>query len=298
MALPAAPPADLLAPDFLRKLERLHLVSRRVFAGRGWGERRSSKRGASVEFADFRNYADGDDLRHLDWNAFGRLDRLFIKLFVEEEDLAVHVLVDASRSMAYGDPPKIDYARCTAAALAYLGLCGFDRVALWAYGERLRASFGPVRGKANARGCLHWLAALEADGGTSTGAALRELALRAKRPGLAIVISDFLDPDHAQGLRALAARRFEVVAIHLLDQADLEPRLAGDLKLVDAETGAEREITVTQGLLRAYRRSLAEFCGGLDDTCRRCGITLVRTSTAQPFTDLVLGYLRRRGVVK
>jgi len=287
----------LLTPEFLRKLEQLRLVSRRAFVGRTWGERRSRKRGASVEFADFRDYTHGDDLRHLDWNAFARLDRLFLKLFVEEEDLNVYVLVDASRSMTFGAPPKFDYGRRAAGALGYLALCNFDRLTLWTYGERLRAAFGPARGRALALPSLHWLASLEADGGTSTGAALREFSLRTSRPGLVIVISDFLDEDHLEGLRSLMARQFEVVVLHLLDPADVEPELAGDLKLVDSETGAEREITVTRTLLRAYQQSLREFCDRLDEACRRYGIHLLRTSTAEPFEDLVLKYLRRRGVV-
>jgi uncharacterized protein (DUF58 family) len=291
-------PQDLLTPEFLRKLERLRLVSRRAFAGKTWGERRSKKRGASVEFADFRNYTHGDDLRHLDWNAFARLDRLFLKLFVEEEDLSVYLLVDASRSMAFGDPPKFDYARRTAGALGYLALCNFDRVTFWSYGERLRGVFGPTRGRGRALAGLRWLAGLEADGATASGAALREFALRTKRPGLAIVISDFFDADHLEGLKALASRQFEVAALHLLDADELRPALAGDLKLVDSETGAEREITVTQGLLRAYQHSLAEFCGGLDATCRALGIHLLRVSTAEPFENLILRYLRKRGIIE
>jgi len=297
--MPVLDPAqELLTPDFLRKLERLRLVCRRVFVGRGWGERRSRKRGASIEFADFRSYAHGDDLRHLDWNAFARLDRLFLKLFVEEEDLSVYLLVDCSRSMSFGSPSKFDYAQRAAGALGYLALCNFDRVTYWSYGEGLRACFGPTRGKGRALAGLHWLAALEPTGVTATGAALREFALRTKRPGLAVVISDFMDADHLAGLRALVGRRFEVAALHLLDPQELQPRLAGDLKLVDSETGAEREITVTQGLLRAYQRSLQAFCGRLDEACRRYGINLLRASTAEPFDDLILKYLRRRGMVE
>jgi len=288
----------LLTPEFLRKLERLRLVSRRVFAGRVWGERRSKKRGASVEFADFRDYVHGDDLRHLDWNAFARLDRLFLKLFVEEEDLNVALLVDASNSMTFGQPPKFDYARRVAAALGYLALCNFDRVTFWSYGERLRSVFGPTRGRGRALESLRWLEGLQADGATSSGAALREFALRAKQPGLVAVISDFFDEDHLDGLKALAGRGFEVTAMHVLDEEELRPSLAGDLKLVDSETGSEREITVTQGLLRAYQRRLREFCDALDACCRRFGIHSLRISTSEPFEDLILNYLRRRGMIE
>ena len=290
--------APLLTPDFLRKLERLRLVSRRVFAGRVWGERRSKKRGASVEFADFRNYAFGDDLRHLDWNAFARLDRLFLKLFVEEEDLNVYILIDASESMAFGEPPKFDYARRAAGALGYLALCNYDRVTFWTYGERLRSVFGPTRGVNCALGSLQWLAGLQAEGRTSSGAALREFGVRAEQPGLVVIVSDFFDADHVEGLKALVGGRFEVAALHLLDATELEPGLVGDLKLVDCETGAEREITVTQGLLRAYQRRLREFCDGIDQACRRFGIVPLRASTAEPFEDLILRYMRKRGLIE
>jgi uncharacterized protein (DUF58 family) len=287
----------LLTPEFLRKLESLRLISRRVFAGRTWGERRSRKRGASVEFADFRNYTDGDDLRHLDWNAFGRLDKLFLKLFVEEEDLCVYILVDASKSMSFGEPAKFDYARRAAGALGYLALCNSDRVTFWSYGEKLRAVFGPTRGRGKALASLHWLAGLEAEGATQGGESFHEFVLRAKQPGLVIAISDFLDMDHLEGLKVLAARKFEVVAIHVLAEEELHPELAGDLKLVDSETGTEREITITQGLLRAYQNNLRNFCDEIDSCCLRYGMHLVRTSTAAPFEDLILKYLRKRGMI-
>jgi len=295
--LPETTSPPLLTPEFLRKLEQLRLISRRAFVGRTWGERRSRKRGASVEFADFRDYTHGDDLRHLDWNAFARLDRLFLKLFVEEEDLNVYVLLDASRSMAFGSPAKFDYGRRAAGALSYLALCNFDRVTLWSYGEHLRAVFGPARGSSQALPSLQWLTGLEAAGATSSGAALREFSLHTPRPGLVIVISDFFDPDHLEGIRSLIARQCEVVLFHVLSSEDLTPDFAGDLKLVDSETGAEREITVTRGLLKGYQQALREFCGRLDNACRRYGVHLVRTSTSEPFEDLILRYLRRRGII-
>lgn len=297
MATDSTQSAPLLTPEFLRRLERLRLVSRRVFAGRTWGERRSKKRGASVEFADFRNYTHGDDLRHLDWNAFGRLDKLFLKLFVEEEDLSVYVLIDASKSMTFGRPPKFDYARRAAGALGYLALCNADRVTLWSYTDRLLDVFGPARGRFRALAGLQWLGSLQADGATSSGAALREFAVRTKQQGLVIVVSDFLDSDHIEGMRILVGRHFEVVALHILDEEELRPTLTGDLKLIDSETGTEREITVTQGLLRAYQRSLKEFCDTIDAACNRYGVHLIRTSTADPFEDLILKYLRKRGMV-
>jgi hypothetical protein len=200
---PAAEP--LLAPDFLRRLERLRLATRRLFPGRMRGERRSTRRGASVEFADFRNYAQGDDLRYLDWNVYARLERLFIKLFVEEEDLHVYLLVDGSESMTFGSPAKFDYARRAAAALGYIALHSLDRVGFAVLGPRVRAIKAPARGRGAALDCFGWLQEQAAEGGTNLAASLREFALRTRRRGVAVLISDFLDPGYADGLRACSA---------------------------------------------------------------------------------------------
>jgi uncharacterized protein (DUF58 family) len=288
----------LLTPEFLRKLERLRLISRRVFAGKTWGERRSKKRGVSVEFADFRNYAAGDDLRRLDWNAFARLDRMFLKLFVEEEDLSVYILLDASRSMTFGNPRKFDYARRAAGALGYLALANGDRLTLHCYRRDLGESFGPTRGKGRAWESFHWLNSLPAEGGAGGGAALQEFARRVKTPGLVIVLSDFFDREHLAGLKALAARRCEVLLLQILDREELSPTLTGDLKLIDSETGEEREITVTRGLLKQYQNNLRQFCQDLEAAGRRYGLTVIRAASDDPFEDLILRYLRRRGLVE
>jgi uncharacterized protein (DUF58 family) len=295
---PTAAPEPLLTPELLRKLEQLRICVRRAFAGRIRGERRSPRKGASVEFADFRNYVRGDDLRYLDWNAYARLERLFLKLFVEEEDLSVYVLIDRSHSMAFGEPPKLLYAARAAAALGYIALCGLDRVILASFSGRLDRVMTPARGRGAAGRLFDWLEQLGAEGPTQSAASLREFALRSKRPGLAVVISDGFDPGFPASLRALLHRRFEMTFLHLLADSELQPDFVGDLKLVDSETGEEREITVTQGLLRNYQRGLDEFCGGIERFCLRYGMSYVRCSTSYPFDDLILRYLRRRRMVK
>lgn len=293
----------LLEPGFLARLERLSLLSRRIYAGRMQGQRRSTRRGASVEFADYRNYVPGDDLRHVDWNTFARLERLFLKLFVEEEDLTVHLLVDASRSMAFGQPPKLVYAQRVAASLGYIALSGFDRVAASILGgEDASAAPAPRANPRNSRiatpmQLFQLLGSARAEGRVELGRALRRYALAAGRAGVAVVVSDFLDPAYEEGLRALAARRFDVTVIHVLDRTEVEPDLVGDLRLVDAETGETREISVSQYLLAQYRKALAEFCSGLSAVCSRYGMNYVRATTDVPFDELVLRTLRARGVV-
>lgn len=288
----------LLEPEFLRKLEQLSLVSKKVFAGQLKGERRSTRRGTSVEFADFRNYTLGDDLRYIDWNTFARLEKLFLKLFVEEEDLHVYMLLDGSQSMAYGSPTKFDYGRRVAAALGYIGLTSFDRVGATVFGTRMRDHLTPVRGRQQVFPYFSFLERAAPGGQTSLAASLKEYALRTRRPGVAVLISDFFDPEWETGLKALLHRRFQVTVIHVLDRSEVRPDCLGDLKLVDCETGEEREITISAGLLRDYQQAVDRFCGGIQDTCRRYGADYLLAITDRPFEDLILRWLRSAGLVR
>ena len=289
---------ELLTPDFLRKIERLSLVAKRVFPGRLKGERRSTKRGSSVEFADYRNYTVGDDFRRVDWNVYARLEKLFLKLFVEEEDLYVYLIVDASRSMDFGHPGKLLYARRIAAALSYIALSNLDRVGLAVLSGPTAHTLSPKRGKQSAAAIFDWLGSIRAGGDTQLSASLRDFSLRTPQPGLAIVVSDFLDKDYRKALSTLVSRKFEVTVFHLLDQDEVKPPAVGDLLLIDCETDERREITVTQTLLRKYQQRLAEFCGGLESCCSRYGCNYVRITNQSPFEDLILSYLRRRRMVK
>lgn len=288
----------LLTPDFLRKIERLSLVAKRVFPGQLRGERRSTKRGASVEFADYRNYTTGDDFRRVDWNVYARLEKLFMKLFVEEEDLHVYILLDASKSMEFGSPSKLMYAKRIAAALSYIALANLDRVGLAALSGSNAAVLSPKRGKQSAFGVFEWLKSVQPSGPTDLAASLRDFSLRTNQPGLAIVISDFFDPDYVKGLAALASRKFEITVLQVLDQEEVEPPLVGDLMLVDSETDQRREVTITQGLLKKYKQRLAEHCGGIEGYCTRYGCNYVRVTNQSPFEDLILSYLRQRGTLK
>jgi uncharacterized protein (DUF58 family) len=287
----------MLEPEFLRKLERLSLVAKRTFRGQLKGEKRSPRRGTSVEFADYRDYTPGDDLRRVDWNTYARLERLFLKLFMEEEDLHVYLLVDTSRSMGFGSPAKLAYAQRVAAALGYVGLTQEDRVGATLFAERLRATLPPTRGRGNVFTFFRFLEGARAEGVTSFGACLREYALRTRRPGVAVVMSDCFGADVETGLKALLYRKFQVTLLHVLDREELQPTLVGDLKLIDSETGEAREITVSASLLRQYQRTVDAFCGGLQAFCRRYGVDYVRTTTDTPFEDLILKYLRRSGLV-
>jgi uncharacterized protein (DUF58 family) len=295
----SATSGPLLDPEFLHKLEQLELVSRRIFVGRMKGERKSKRRGSSVEFAEHRNYAFGDDLRHIDWNVYGRLDRLFLKLFLEEEDLHVYTLLDTSRSMDFGTPTKLRYGKQVAAALSFIALVNHDRILVDTFSARLDQGLHGVRGRSQMWRVVQYLDHLEATGASDLTAAAREFAIRHPGKGVVVVISDFLDKrGYQDALRYLLARNMDIYVIHILSQEEVEPDLVGDLRLVDCEDDEAAEITISAPLLKRYKDNLNAFVGGLKEWCTQRGITYIFTNNQYPFDKLVLNYLRERGLVK
>jgi uncharacterized protein (DUF58 family) len=285
----------LLTPEFLAQLERLSLFSRRVFRGRVKGERRSPRRGQSVEFADYRAYGVGDDLRYVDWNIYGRTDRLYVKLFVDEEDLCLHLLVDASASMDYGRPSKLEYAARLAAALGFVGLVNHERVGVGVLRERVAEGWAPVRGRSHVTALLDFLGGVRPAGATGLNEGLAAYARNVAQPGLAVVVSDLLDPQgYEQGIRALLEQRFDVHVIHVLAPEEMDPDLAGDLRLVDSETGETRELSVDGETLRGYRDRLREFLDRAEAFCRSVEIGYHRVTTDVPVDQVVLAQLRGR----
>ena len=297
--MPATAPPALLDPEFLRKLEQLELVSRKIFVGRMKGERKSKRRGSSVEFADHRNYTVGDDLRHIDWNVYGRLDKLFLKLFLEEEDLHVYTLLDTSLSMDFGDPTKLHYGKQVAAALSFIGLVNHDRVMIDAFTSGLDQGMPSVRGRSQMYRVVQYLDSIRASGSSDLTAAAKAFAIKHPGKGIVVVVSDFLDKrGHADALRYLLARNMDIYVVHVLAQEEVEPELTGDLKLVDSEDDDFAEITVSAPLLKRYKENLNAFVGGLKDWCTKRGITYIFTTNHNPFDKLILNYLRERGLVK
>ena len=293
---------QMLDAQVMAMLDQLDITSRKIFSGKIQGERRSRRRGQSVEFADFRPYVHGDDLRFVDWNIYGRLDRLFLKLFLEDEDLSLVVAVDRSGSMAYGNPPKFDYARRLAMALGYIGLVNHNRVTLCAFGgEAGVARSTAMRGRRRTSEMGRWLLGLEAAGDAGFDDAMRSIALSRHGRGVLVVISDFLVPGGTErGLRYVCGRGFDVHAIQLLAPEELEPAahgVTGDLRLVDIESGAETEVTATAAVVRAYRASLDAHVAALRDFCVRRGITHTLVPTTMKLDTLLVDYLRRRGLV-
>jgi uncharacterized protein (DUF58 family) len=293
--MPATTRQAFFTSEFLAQLERLSLLSRRIFRGRVKGERRSLRRGHSVEFCDYRAYGVGDDLRYVDWNIYGRLDRLHVKLFVDEEDLCLHLIVDASASMNFGSPAKLACAVRLAAALGFVGLVNLERVGVGVLRERVAEGWPPTRGRNQVTGLLDFLAAVEPAGGTSLNDGLGSYASRARQTGLAVVISDLLDPaGYESGVRALLERRFDVHLIHVLSPEEMNPELAGDLRLVDSETGEMRELSMDGDAVRTYRERLHQFLDRAEGFCRTKEIGYHRLVSDANVEEFVLGQLRDR----
>jgi uncharacterized protein (DUF58 family) len=294
---------------FLRRLEHLALHTRRAASGQQQGERRSKKHGQSVEFADFRLYTPGDDFRRIDWNAYARLERLFIKLFVEEEDLTLHLLIDSSHSMEWGEPTKLAYAARTAGALGYISLLGLDQVTVTALGSTRALSeryFPAVRGKVSAVplfGFLRRLFAPPLSNGPETNqsgplAWLSAYLATVRRPGPAVLMSDLMDDGWQPALNLMAGRGFDLTIIQLLTPDELAPELSGDFKLVDAETAVTVELTADYETLERYRRHLAEWQAGWRRFSASRGIHYLTISTALPLEELLFAQLPRQGVLR
>ena len=284
---------ELLSTDFLTQLERLTLLSRRSFRGRVKGERRSPRKGISVEFSDYRQYGVGDDLRYVDWNVYARLDRLYLKLFVDEEDLCLHLLVDASASMGFGEPSKLAYSARLAGALGFVGLVGLERVGVGVVRDRMAEGFPPARGRSQAIPLMDFLGRLRASGTTSLNDGLAAYALRSREAGLAVLVSDLMDPGgYERGLKALLERRFDVHVVHVLAADEMNPSFGGDLRLLDAETDEERDLTLDGEALRGYHQRLREFLERAEQFCRGNEIAYHRVVTDTPVEEFMLRQLK------
>ena len=304
---------SLLTPELLRRLEQFQLLAARRAKSSAKGERRSRARGQSVEFADYRTYVHGDDFRYLDWNLYGRLERLFLKLYEEERELPVRIFLDASESMTFGTPRKFDFARQVAAAMGYVALCGFDRVSVIPFPQApndpaldpavrsrelaARAALRSVRGRKSSLQFFDNLAQLRAGGAADFNQALRRGALEARQAGLAVVLSDFLDPaGYETGLKALTGRGFQVDVVQILAPEELAPSTFGDLRLVDSETGSTQEVTFGRYRLRAYQQTVQNFIQRLREYCQARGINFFSVSSGLSLEDLLLKQLRKAEV--
>lgn len=297
---PAAPPEEeLFGDDFQRKLDYLALVSRRVFTGRMRAERRTKKTGSGVEFADHREYQPGDDFRYLDWNIYQRFDRLLLRLYEEEEDLAIYFIIDASGSMAFDGARKLRYAKRVCAALAYVGLANLDRVSIVSTSDRVMERMPATRGKARIFKVFRFLSEIEPSGETHLEDALKSFVAQNKRRGLAVLVSDLYDPQgFERGINVLRYNKFDPFVVHVTDPVDAKPKLVGDVLVYDCESGEEREVTVTPKILEQFRQAHESYLAEVQRFCSTHQVPYIAASVDVPFDELILRVFRRGGFLR
>lgn len=290
--------ATFLQPEFLKRLERLRLVAKRLSSSGLRGEHPSSRKGFSLEFSDYRKYQKGDDLRYVDWNVYRRLDRLFLKAFTAEEEMNVYLLLDASRSMAEGTPPKIEYAKYVAAALGYVGLKNLDRVGGAAFASGLRSSLALGRGRKQILSLFNFLGKLSCEGETDLEVSVKSFSTLFPRPGLVVLLSDLFDPrGWRAGLEELLRKKNQLLVIHISDESEIRVEARGDVSLFGVEGEGERRVFLDEGLVRAFHREIERYLEEIASFCLRREVDYLQTTTGTPFEDFVLLALRRvRGI--
>jgi uncharacterized protein (DUF58 family) len=296
--MPEALQNVLLEPSFLRRLEQLQLTARRILKGQQHGERRSRARGQSVEFADFRNYSIGDDLRYLDWNLYARLEKLFLKLYEEEQEMRVTLFLDGSESMGFGEPSKLLAAKKIAAALGYIALANFDAVSGVALGEKM-TKLRSLRNRKSSSCLFDFLSNIQPSGSAGLNVELRKHANSVQRGGLAIVLSDLLEATgFEEGLTAIQSRGCDIFLFHILAPEERKPDFSGDFRLLDAETASSEEVSFPRVRLAAYEKSVQAWCNGVQGICNKRGILYLPIGSEMPFEDVVLKTLRKTGALK
>ncbi|MFC1736810.1 DUF58 domain-containing protein [Candidatus Hydrogenedentota bacterium] len=289
----------LLEPDFLKRLERLAIACKKAQLGMTKGERPSRRKGSSIEFADYRDYVQGDDLRFVDWNIFGRLDSLYLKLFRDQEDLTLHLMIDASKSMSFGNPRKLEFACKMAAALGYIALVGYDRITAEAFMGDTSVRLPNCRGKAAGGKLFAFLEGIEASGITSLEEDCRSYVIRNRSKGVAILFTDFFDPEGYEGcLRRLMQSGSELYVVHVLAPEEIDPEVMGDLKLVDCETQTFSEISMSPALLKRYKKNRDAFCEEIRRFCVSRNIGYFLAPSNAPVEQLTLDVLRKGGLVR
>ena len=293
---------ELIDGRLMAKLDQLDVISRKIFAGKMQGERRSKRRGISVEFADYRHYTHGDDLRFVDWNIYARLDKLFLKIFLEEEDLSLVIAVDTSASMDWGSPSKMLFAQRLAMALGYIGLVNHNRVTLATFADGEISRLPNLRGRRRINEMGNWLLNIEPGGPSGFDTAMRTLALTRQGKGVMILISDFMFKEgYEKGLRYLAGGGYDTFIMQTLSPQEVDPGkhgLTGDVRLVDIEDEDAAEVTVSAALLKRYKQNLDAYCGALREYCVKRGMMHITIDTATELDNLLMDYLRKRGLLK
>ncbi len=286
---------SLTSPAFIRRLDSLYLLARKILGGSLQSDRRSTKKGSGITFADYAQYSFGDDYRSIDWRVYAKFESLLIKLFELEEDATIYLLLDLSPSMT----SKQVYAKQLAAALGYIALNTLDRLAIYGLADRLTPIFEPARGRNLALPFLRSLETAPSFGtATDLSACAREFEARHRRKGLVCVISDFLLPGgFDEGLSRLQWHKHEVFCLQTQDQNDLHCDLRGDMTLECIESGQNQRVTISEREARLYEQAVAEWNENLQQACARRGIGHLHATPETNFEDVITHLLRRGGLV-
>jgi len=290
---------SLLDEQFLKRLDRLALNARMAIKGDMGGNRKSRSKGSSIEFSDFREYIPGDDFRRIDWNAYARFERLFVKLFMEEREANITVFLDMSASMDWGQPSKGALAKQLAAVLVYIALANFDRVAVVGIQDKPAAYLPYFSGKQGFWRALSFIEGLKFGGKTSLCSAVKECHFLKSGGGISILITDLFSKDgHEQTFEYLRYLKQEVMLVHVMAPQELDPELSGSLRLVDVEGEEAKDVIVTPGVLKAYRKALDEFLNDVRAFCYARGINYVLASSANSLEEVVFHNLMKPGLVR
>lgn len=289
----------LFDDQFLKKIEYLYVVSKKMFKGRLRAERKTKKVASGIEFADYRNYAPGDDFRALDWRLYGRTEKLLVRLFEEKEELSIYFLIDSSSSMKFHDEAKLNYAKKMAAALGFIGLCNQDRVSFIAFNEKVLDRLPPTSGRGQIFKVFNFLEKLKGDGATSFEDSFKTFASENRRRGVAVVLSDFYNPGgYEKALSFLHYQQFETYVVHISDESEFDPKVHGDVSLVDEETGERLDLTMTPRLVAKYKKAFDTLCLQMESWCVAHRMLYFRTPVSVPFDEIVLKVFRAGGFIK
>lgn len=289
----------LFDEEFLKKIEYLYVLSKKMFTGRLRAERKTRKVASGIEFADYRNYAPGDDFRALDWRLYGRTEKLLVRLFEEKEELSIYFLIDSSSSMKFNDDAKLNYAKKMAAALGFIGLCNQDRVSFIAFNEKVIDRLPPTSGRGQIFKVFNFLEKLKGDGATSFEDSFKTFASENRRRGVAVVLSDFYNPGgYEKALSFLHYQQFETYVVHISDEREFDPKVHGDVSLIDEETGERIDLTMTPRLAAKYKKAFDALCLQMESWCVAHRMLYFRTPVAVPFDEIVLKVFRAGGFIK
>jgi uncharacterized protein (DUF58 family) len=283
--------------EFLKKLDTIAINVRMLMSEGGGGNRKSRSKGSSVEFSDFREYSIGDDFRRIDWNAYGRFDKLFIKLFMEEQEAMINIFVDSSKSMDFGSPKKSELALKLAGVLSFLALNNLDRVCINSLNKDSFKQSTAVTGRSMFDRCISFLEGINFAGETDINASIKKKDIRSR--GMAVIISDFFSPGGIEeAIKYLLYKKQDVFLIQVLSPEELNPELEGQVRLLDSETGKVMDVAVTPALLKQYHSKLNEFNGSIKEFCSRMGATYIQVSSADPIEKIVFEQFTNSGVIK